>query len=170
MGVVNTLSNAITNRDASPALANKSIIEGGMLRESVATVEVATGDSSTSTYRLMQVPSNARVSQLLIDSDDMGTGTLADFGLFDTTANGGSVVDADFFASAVSLKDGILTASDVTHEANAGTGLNRDDIEKPIWQALGLSSDPRKFYDVVAQLTADADTGGTLSAKLRYVI
>lgn len=169
MAVVNTLSNAITNRDANPAVANKSTLEGGMLRESCATVEVATGDSSASTYRLMQVPSNARISQLLIDSDDMGTGTLADFGLWDTTANGGSVVDADFFASAVSLKDGALAGSDITHEA-ASTGLDRDDIEKPLWSALGLSSDPRKFYDVVAQLTVAADTGGTLSAKLRYVI
>lgn len=166
MAVVTTKSGAITNRDATPRELNDNFLEGGMLKESVGKVEVATGDSSTSKYIMMQVPSNARISQLLLYSDDMGTGTLADVGIWDTTDNGSAVVDADFFASAVSLKDGAVNGTDIAHESGV---FNVDDAEKPLWEALGLSSDPNKYYDVVAQLTADADTGGTLTMKLRYV-
>lgn len=167
MAVVTVKSGAITNRDTSPQVKNGPHLEGGILRESVATVEVTTGNSSLSLYVLHQIPSNARVSDLLIYSDDMGTATAADFGIWQTTANGGAVVDADHFASAVSLNGGALTASSVAHEAGV---FNVDDVEKPLWQALGLSSDPKIMYDVVAQLTADADVGGTLSTKLTYVV
>ena len=165
MAVVNVKSTAITNRDATPAVPNNAHIQHGVLKECVATYEVATGDSSTSKYRMMQVPSNARISQLLLVSDDMGTATAADFGIYDTTENGGSVVDADFFSAAVSLNGGALSDSDITH----GNAFGKEDAEKPLWEALGLTSDPKKYYDVVATLTADADAGGTLTLKLRYV-
>lgn len=167
MGVVNVKSTAITNRDATPAVPNNAHIQHGVLKECVATYEIATGDSSTSTYRMMQVPSNARISQLLAVTDDMGTATAADFGIYQTTENGGSVVDADFFSAAVSLNGGALSDSDITH-GNA-SGFGKEDAEKPLWQALGLSSDPVRMYDVVATLTADSDAGGTLTLKLRYV-
>ncbi len=167
MGVVAVKSTAITNRDATPLVKNNAHIQDGVLKESVATYEVATGDSSTSTYRMMQVPSNARISQLLLVTDDMGTATAADFGIYQTTENGGSVVDADFFSAAVSLNSGALSDSDITH-GNA-SGFGKEDAEKPLWQALGLSSDPCRYYDVVATLTADSDAGGTLTLKLRYV-
>lgn len=165
MAVVTVKSTAITNRDATPAVPNNAHIQHGLLKECVATYEVATGDSSTSKYRMMQVPSNARISQLLLVSDDMGTATAADFGIYDTTENGGSVVDADFFSAAVSLNGGALSDSDITH----GNAFGKEDAEKPLWEALGLTSDPKKYYDVVATLTADADAGGTLTLKLRYV-
>lgn len=167
MAVVTVKSTAITNRDATPAVPNNAHIQHGLLKECVATYEVATGDSSTSKYRMMQVPSNARISQLLLVSDDMGTATAADFGIYDTTENGGSVVDADFFSAAVSLNGGALSDSDITH-GNA-SGFGKEDAEKPLWEALGLTSDPKKYYDVVATLTADADAGGTMTLKLRYV-
>lgn len=168
MAVVALKSNAITNRDATPMVKNSAIIEGGPLRESVATIEIATGNSSASTYTMLSIPSNARVSQILLYSDDMGTGTVADFGLYKSTADGGAVVDADFFASAVSLNSGAVNGTDICHEA--GTTYDIDDAEKPIWSALGLSSDPHLIYDLVATLTVAADTGGTLTLKCRYVI
>lgn len=166
MAVVTVKSGAITNRDATVPVRNPAHLEGGMLKECVGTVEIATGDSSASKYILASIPSNARVSQLLVYSDDCGTATVADFGLYRTTADGSAVVDADFFGSAVSLKDGALNGSDITHES---TAFDPDDVEKPLWSALGLSADPKIMYDVVATLTAAADAGGTLSIKLSYV-
>lgn len=167
MAVVTTKSGGITNRDATPKVKNNAILTEGLLRENVGTVEVATGDSSLSKYIMFQVPSNARISQLLVYSDDMGTATAGDIGLWRTTADGGAVVDADFFASAISLNGGALTASDVTHESGV---YNVDDAEKPLWSGLGLTTDPNIFYDVVLQLTADADTGGTFSLKGKYSV
>ena len=76
-------------------------------------------------------------------------------------------MDADFFGSAVSLKDGALNGTDITHESAV---FDPDDIEKMIWQALGLSADPKIMYDVAATLTAAADAAGTISLKIRYCV
>jgi hypothetical protein len=167
MAVVTVKAGAITNRDSTPVVLSNSILQGGELKECVGTVEVANGDTTASKYIFASIPSNARVSQILLYSDDIGTTTIADFGLYKTTADGSAVVDADFFGSAVSLKDGALNGTDITHESGV---FNIDDVEKPLWSALGLSADSKIMYDVVATLTADSDAAGTISLKIRYVI
>lgn len=167
MAVVSTKSLAITNRDASPQVKNNAYLDNGMLRQAVGTLEAANGDDIGSKYYFCQLPSNARVSQVLLYCDDIGTTTIADIGLYKSTADGGAVVDADFFASAVSLKDGALNGVDVTHESGV---FNIDDVEKPLWSALGLSSDPKIAYDVVLTLTAASDAAGTISLKVDYVL
>jgi hypothetical protein len=85
--------------------------------------------------------------------------------------NSGAVIDADFFASAQSLAAALVN-SDITHEADAadaGAGFGLADKEKPLWQALGLTSDPGKWYDIVATLTAAAASAGTVALLTRYV-
>lgn len=115
MAVVTTKSGAITNRDATPQVKNGNILEGGVLKAAVGTLESANGDDIASVYKFCSIPSNARVNRVLLYCDDIGTTTIADVGLYQTTANGAAVVDADFFGSAVSLKDGALNGTDVTH-------------------------------------------------------
>lgn len=166
MAVAIRKSGAITNRDSSPKVTNNANVAKGVLKEAVGTLETVNGDSIGSTYILGSIPSNARVSQVLMYCDDIGTTTIADFGLYRTTEDGSAVVDADFFGSAVSLKDGAVNGSDITHESDI---YGIDDIEKPLWQALGLSADPQVVYDVVATLTAAADAAATLMVKVRYV-
>lgn len=168
MGVVTVKSGAITNRDSTPQVPTNANILGGILREFVGTVVVTTGNSSASKYILGQIPSNARMSSLLLFSDDMGTATAADFGLYQTTENGGAVVDADFFVAAQSLNGGAINGTDIAHGNTAG--LFAEDLEKMIWQAIGLSADPKICYDVVATLTADSDAGGDMSVVGRYVV
>lgn len=168
MAVVVTKSGGITNRDASPRVKMNASLMGGVLASAAGTVETTATDSIGSTYIMCQVPSNARVHQVLLYCDDIGTTGEADIGLYRTTADGSAVVDADFFASAVVLDSGALNAVDVTHEAAAGTGLNIDDVEKPLWSALGLTTDPRIMYDVVLTLTEAANAAGTLSLKVAY--
>lgn len=170
MSVVETKSGAITNRDATPAVKNPPYLEGGMLRESVATVEIATGDTSTSIYRMVQVPSNARISRILLYSDDCGTATVIDVGVYQTTANGGAVVDQDYFASSVDIHSGALNASDITHEAAVTSTSDINGVEKMLWQGLALSADPNIMYDICATLTVTADVGGTLTLKVLYVV
>lgn len=165
MGVVARKSGVITNRDATPQVKSNSSVQGGLVKSCSAVVEVVTGDSSTSTYRMLQVPSNARIKSLLIHSDDMGTATAADFGIANCTADGGSVIDADFFKAAQSLNGGALAGTEILH----GNAYNVDEIEKPLWEAMGLTSDPHLVYDVIATLTADSDTGGTLALEMEYV-
>lgn len=165
MATENILSAAITNRDAIPSVKNNSILKGS-LKEVVGIVACGTGDLA-STYRFFSLPSNARLSQLLIYSPDMGTTGLADVGLYDTTENGSAVVDADFFASAIDMKTAALNGSDITHESGVFSIANS---EKPLWLALGLASDPCKEYDVVLTTTEAFSAGGTAKLVGRYVI
>lgn len=159
---------AITNRDATPQVANSSYLEGGLLRECVGTVEMTTADSG-STYRFCQVPSNCRISQIMLFCDDVGNAGAMDFGIYQTTANGGAVVDADFFASAVDINTAALNGTDITYEAATAAG-QIDDIDDQLWVQLGLSADPGRMYDIVGTSTTAAGTGGTVSLRVRYVV
>ena len=165
MAVVAVKSTLVTNADALPAVLNNPRVDGGFERIEVATAAITSGDSIASTYRMFRVPSNAVMTDLRIYSPDIGTTTISDIGLYRTAKDGGAVQDADFFASAVSLKDGALNGTDVLHEAAVFT---IDNSGKELWEALGLTSDPSVFYDVALTLTAAADATGTVKLIGRY--
>ncbi len=163
MAVVAVKSTLITNADATPVVLNSPRVDGGSERVAVATAAITDTDSIGSTYRMFRVPSNAVMTDLRIYSPDIGTTTITDIGLY--AADGGAVADADFFASALSLKDGALNGTDVLHEAAVFTIANSG---KELWDALALTSDPRVFYDVTLTLTAAADATGTVKLIGRY--
>ena len=165
MAVVNNKSNAITSIDAKE-LVNSNILDG-QLRALVGCAVIASGDSATSTYRIGQIPSNARVSQIIVSHPDIGTTTTADVGLYDTSGNGGAVVDADFFAAAYSLKDGAGHGIDVTHRA---TAFPYNKCDKMLWEALGLSADPKKMYELALTLVGAADAAGDVAVKAYFTI
>lgn len=163
MAVVEVKSTLITNADATPVVFNSPRVDGGFERIEVATAAITDTNSIGSTYRMFRVPSNAVMTDLRIYSPDIGTTTIADIGLYN--ADGGAVVDADFFASAVSLKDGALNGTDVLHESAVFSIANSG---KELWDALALTSDPGVFYDVTLTLTAAADATGTVKLIGRY--
>jgi hypothetical protein len=110
------------------------------------------------------------VSRVLLSCDAITT-CAGDVGVYQTTDNGGAAVDVDFFASAQSLA-AALANSDVTHEADAadaGAGYGLADVEKQLWQALGLTADPCRDYDVAVTLTAAAGSAGTVGLKVQVV-
>lgn len=166
MAVVNTKGVQVTNADASSQTLTNTRVAAGVVKEIADTLEAVSGDSIGSTYRLGRVRSSSRVSQLLLSCDAITT-CAADFGLYDTAANGGAVISAACFASAQSLA-AALANTDITHESGTLTG-DVANVGKPLWQALGLTADPMKDYDIVATLTAAAGSAGTISLKTRYV-
>lgn len=170
MAVVALKSTAVTNANATPRTQNSVGLEGGKLVRAVnGFANVASGDSIASTYRIGKIRSDDFVDRIRVVSADIGTTTAADLGLYDllTHTNGGTVVDADFFASAISLSGGAID-TDATFEAAAAGGLYTNG-EKRVWEALGLSTDPGKEYDVVLGLTAAADAAGTVLVRV-YVV
>lgn len=170
MAVVTTKSTGVTAGDAATQTNVAQKIHGGRLRESIGVIEAVSGDDIASIYRLVRVKSGDRISQVLLSCDAITT-CEGDVGVYDiTSVNAGAVVDVDFFASAQSLA-AALSNSDITHEADpadAGAGFGKADIEKPLWQALGLSADPGKQYDIAVTLTAAAGSAGTIGLKVRY--
>jgi len=170
MATVSVYSTAITNRNATPRVLNNARISKGAMQLVAGTVEASAADDIGSKYFFCTLPSNARVAQVLLSCDDVGSTGLVDIGIYQTTANGAAVVDADFFASAQALTTA-LGQTDITFEtagANASYGV--DDIEKPLWEALGLTVDSKIDYDVVATATQAVELAGTISLQVSYAI
>ncbi|MHB8825152.1 MAG: hypothetical protein ACYC5T_10010 [Thiobacillus sp.] len=164
MAVEAIKSTVITNADATPAVLNVAQIADGRVRYKVGVAAVDAAASIGSTYRLARIKSNDLVSSLLLDCTAI-TAAAADIGLYKTAANGGAVADADLFASAQSLA-AALAATNVTRESGVITVAN---MQKPVWELLGLAADPQIEYDIVATLTAAATAAGTLALSATVV-
>lgn len=156
-------SAAITNADATPVVFNNSRITRAPLQEAIGTKQVPASASIASIIRLCRIPSNARTSQVIYSGDAFDTTGAGDIGIYQTAANGGAVVDADFFASAL-LMTTALPNTVCTHESGV---FGVEDVEKPLWEALGLSADPMRDYDVAITLTAANGAGATPDVTLR---
>jgi hypothetical protein len=170
MAVVTTKSTQLTNRDAVPRVINNPAASAGAVQQAIGTLECANGDSIASIYRMLQIPSNA-VGEILKLYCDAITSGAADIGIYRTIADGGAVVDVDFYASAQSIAAAITTGTEIQHEADAtdaGAGFGLADLEKPLWQRLGLTSDPGVTYDIAVTLTAATTAAGTLGLRLYY--
>jgi len=170
MAVVFTKSTQLTNRDATPRVINNPSIAKAAVYMAAGTLEVANGDSIASIFRLVSIPSNA-CGELLKLYCDAITSAAGDIGIYRTTADGGAVVDVDFYASAQSIASAITTGTEVQHEADAadaGAGFGLADLEKPLWQRLGLTADPGVEYDIAVTLTAAATAAGTLGLRVQY--
>ena len=163
MAVVNVKSQIITDLDAVPVVKTNQLERGGKLRFAYGTAAFAASDA-TSVARVLRVSSSALVESLKFASDDLGTGGTVDIGLHRTTADGGAVVDADFFASAVDTDTAAVAQTDVTYESGVVTHVNRG---KAIWEQLGLSSDPQVEYDVTVTRNTAQGTGN-VSLKMVY--
>jgi hypothetical protein len=186
MAQVAIKSVAVTNYNAIPRVQNlPGLGDGRVVRAVNGLCTLTSGDTQAvtlaagaSTYRFGKIKSSDFYDQLrIVTTADAGTTTVVDVGLYDllTAANGGTVVDQDFFASSLSLKDSAIVttgsgvnAADQTFEAGAAGGLITN-AEKRIWECLGLSADPSKEYDVAMTLTGACD--GTATALLQvYVV
>lgn len=162
-------SNTITNREATPRVFNSPQVGGpARLQEDGGYLDsVPAALSITSVIRLCQVPSNARVSSVLFASGAQTAGKF-DLGLYQTNANGGAVVDADLFASAIDCASAVKQTEMIDESGE----FTIAEMFKPLWQVLGLTSDPKRMYDVAATVvTTDVTTGtGAIMAKIRFVV
>ncbi len=161
MAVVALKSTQITNRDASPEVINNGRVSGGRLHSTTAKVAIGAADSSTSTYRLVSIPSNAVIKSVKLWTDvSTGANMALSADLYDTVLNGGASVKAGFFKSSIDPTTR-LAATDITYTASgAGTNL-MSGAEQAVWQNLsGLTVDPQKFYDLVLSVGTNNSTPG----------
>ena len=165
MAVVNVKSQTITDMDAIPVVKVNPTKSNGVVRAAFGTAAFASSDA-TSVARMARIPARARVTMVHLQSDDLGTGGTVDVGLHRTSADGGAVVDADFFASAVDTDTAAVARTDVTYESGVITIANRG---KRIWEQLALTADPQYSYDVT--VTRNTATGtGNVNLWLEYVL
>jgi hypothetical protein len=164
MGTSTLKSSGITNRDAK-ALTN-SRLYGAPLHSALDTVTTAASDDTSSTYRMLAVPSNCLVRGVYFACAALGGSSAVDIGVFRSTADGGAVVDADFFASAVSTVNAVAR-TDVTYESAVFTAAKR---VQPLWQAVGLSADPGGELDIVVSCQATIANAAAMTLEVQYVI
>lgn len=164
MAVVNNTSTALTSRNLG-VLAN-AVVTSAPIECATDIVPIANGDSIGSTYRVLRIPSNCVVTDASVFTTAITTGA-ADIGLYQTAANGGAVVDADFFTAAQT----IATASaGITVLGGNTATYGPANRAKRVWEVLGLAADPQRDYDVVLTLTGAATAAGTTGLTLKYVL
>ena len=164
---IEALSSAyITNRDAKPpVLTTGALGSSARVHESKGIVTVSTAATAGSTYRFCDVPSNACISQIILNAGAMTAGAF-DIGVYKNTKDGGALVSQALFGAAVSCAAAV-TASDVT---NASGNYTITKQNQPLWQALGLAADPTTSYDIVATCTTAATVGALMGVKVRFSV
>lgn len=164
MAVVNRNSVYIANAVAVPPVLNDPHLRN-VVKEAIGEVTPATDDSATSVARLLRVPTNARISELMITSAAFTTAGNVDVGVYRTAEDGGAVVDADFFASALALTAAQVKAN-ILNESTTNTLAKQ---QQPLWQALGVATDPGGYYDIAYTITTTFNGGQQVSLQARYV-
>lgn len=167
MAVVNEKSDFITNLDAEPRVLGTAGKNGGIVRCQTVIHEVTAGDSATSTYRLIRLPSNAVIfgaSNYSID-DLASTGApTIDFGVGNATDRPASISiteDPD------AINDGIDAATAATRQPLIKT---IDNYGKQLWEFVnGLTVDPKGDLEIYMSIVdADVNSGGTVAVELFY--
>ena len=158
----------ISNREATPRVLNKpGLGEGAVERTAYGYLaSVPASLSITSVIRLVSIPSNAIITGLYLQSAAQTAGKF-DVGLYRTNGDGGAVVDQDFFATAVDCASAVVI-TDVLNESGTNTIAKQS---QPIWQAAGMSADPKSQLDIaLTVVTTDVTTGtGAISLRVKYV-
>jgi hypothetical protein len=186
MAVIINKSASVTNWDASPTFI-PTTGEGadGMLRCANDNTTQATTDSVGSTYRLVRIPTNAKIKRVIFNSVSI-VAAAADFDIafsdspnesagyqqFQSTSVGVvqlAAGDNKLFGAAATIA--ATTQKDVTF---AGTfTLASQNI--PLWQVLinlgatQFTADPGGMFDFLLKLTTISTTGGTVGIEIDYV-
>lgn len=163
-------SPSITNRDAAIQVPNTAGSGApGDLQINDDSLVTTSGVTVGSTYRICQVPSAAKVKMVLGSGKAMTVGAF-DVGVYYAVGHkasaAGAVISAAFFASAWSLAADVQPTI-ITEESGTFT---EDLYNKPLWQALGLASDPGGWFDIVATSTNTITTGARMRLGVEFVI
>ena len=162
---------AITNREASPLALNTTGAGGAGVLRSVSShlASVTAALSVTSVIRMVEVPAYCYMKHVYVRSAAQGAGAF-DVGLYKTNGDGGTVIDADLFGSAVSF----ASAVGMTDVISESTVFTPQDQNTPLWSAAGVSAAPAPgtMYDIAFTCaTTDVTTGtGAVYLEAQYVI
>ena len=171
-------STLLANRDATPKVLSDAFLAGGILSETIGSVKVGTSDSANSYYRLISIPSNARISQLYWQSDAIGSGgpTQLDVAVWYPTSiptgganflasgSSGAILSSSFFATALQAN----TANALTEITNSSTNYLIPLQETPLWNVLGFTADPEISFDIGFVTRTATQAAGYVGLKCRY--
>lgn len=154
----------------------------GMLRSVSGFVTTVSGDASGSTYQMVRVPTNASIKQVLFSVQAMSAGAF-DIGVYystssiDGTPAGNTTLTVvpgtsskTFFASQISAASAVAQTDETFQNAATSTAYQQSQLNKRLWDALGLATDPGGFFDIVCTCdTTAVTTGALMSLTVNYV-
>lgn len=178
MAVVNLKSTVIANRDATPKVLTDSYLGGGLYEEVQGSVKTGASDNAASVYRLIQVPSNARVSSIFWQADAIGSGgpTQLDVavwfpttvplggGAFLASGSAAAFISSSIFATALTANAAVA----LTEITNQSTNYTIPLQETPLWNVLGFVTDPEVDFDIGFSLRSATQAAGYVGLKCRY--
>lgn len=172
-------SPAITNLDATPPVISTTG-EGspGYMRTVSGYATTVSADLAGSTYRFVRVPSNAKVKSLAFECAAMAAGKISLSVYYsDSTVDGTSVANqglivggspggVGFFAVDIDCSSAIAPTNEINQSGANPINLR----DEPLWQALGLATDPGGFLDIVGVChTTGITTGALCGVKCDFV-
>lgn len=163
MAVVAVRSDILTNTRAN-LRQNPSYIDGGIQRTTSMIISLSNGDSIGSVYRLMQIPSWARIRSIMMYTGPV-TGCAINIGLYRTEADGGAVVLANAYVDQRSIASNTFTGVQLAVQQRT-----QDKFNQQVWQDAGYTTDPRLFLDLAVTLTAAAGGTNTTAFDIGWVM
>lgn len=175
MATENLKTTAVTAAEATPPRRTNAGKGGaGLLRHIDGYLTATTAMEATSTYEMVIVPSEAIVKEVWAMLDTAVTTFTADLGVYYANTRDvptdlrGDVIDADLWGSAIVFA-GIVIPTQYTHEA-AAAAFAVADMQKELWDAAGLSADPKCNLAIVLTLTASSDGAAIPYVAVKYVL
>ena len=160
MAVDHVKATDLTNDEASPRIAGKVGRNApGVMRISSGSATALASSSADATYQLVRLPPEAIVKAIWFQSDAQGAGKF-DLGCYysdDLTPLAADAIDQDFFATVIDCAAAVVR-TEVTNESTTYTIAKQ---QQQLWEALGLSTNPNRFIDIVATVKTTAVTTGT---------
>ena len=178
MAVDHVKSTGITNMDTlNPRVRNTAGKDGSAGQVAMVVSGHATAVASSSadaTYQLLRVPASAKIKSLAFASEAQAAGKF-DIGVYyatDGTCKAGAssllaaaALDQDLFATVIDCAAKV-DWTEIMFEAGTFTF---DEMDKPLWEVVGLTADPGGNFDIVATVKTTAVTTGTGKIGLRAI-
>lgn len=150
----------------------------GMVRRVDGFVTAVSADTTSSVYKMVRLPSNAKVKKVTINSSiaSAGSGDI-NVAYSDSTMDGTqpalqgtipqiSSANNQLFGAAASL---VLAGVTTDFTFKNLTNYPQSAANLPLWLAVGLASDPGGFFDIQINITTAVTTGGLVLMSVDYV-
>lgn len=171
MGVVNLLSQALTNQQSTtPPVLNQPAFTGAGDWTALGVITNGASDSAGSTYRYFQLPSNAIVFDIaMMNTTDNTSGTSYEVGLY--APFGGAVITncvACLVPAGLSQVTTRTVWTSIFYPAITSGSASSANVGLTLWQLAGLSADPVTIYEVVMTAVTPGTVGIAVALKINW--
>ncbi len=180
MSAFNIKSTVLAARDATPKVLSDAALAGERERTAYGCQKVSDAGTDLNTagtkIRLIQVPSSARITQLEYVATSCGTGVIdvavwyptyvpQGGGNFLASSVAATLISSSVFLANINVPD---TNQAFTTALPAVTTLTMQKLERPLWEILGLASDPEMNLDMGFTVRAACAINGYVGLRARY--